>query len=155
VKLMAFTISGAVAGMAGGLFVHLTQSFDISSYGPGESINVFTAGVVGGLGSLFGGVLGAVYLRGTDWFITEPAWQFLSSAVGVLLVLLILPGGLSSLVIKLRDRLVGSIVAREQRQEEQHLFDGVTDLDVADLDVEEPPTEFGEAEHVVVEGSQP
>ena len=82
---------------------------------------MFTAGVVGGLGSLFGGVLGAVYLRGTQWFITEPAWQFLSSAVGVLLVLLILPGGLASLVIKLRDRLVGYIVARRPRDDEQHV----------------------------------
>ncbi len=34
VKLMAFTISGAVAGVAGGLFVHLSQSFDLASYGP-------------------------------------------------------------------------------------------------------------------------
>ena len=113
VKLTAFTISGTVAGIAGGLYVHLTQSFDIASYGPGQSISVFTAGVVGGLGSLFGGVLGAIYLRGTDWFITEPAWQFLSSAVGVLLVLLVLPGGLSSLVIKGRDRLVDYVVGRE------------------------------------------
>ncbi len=155
VKLMAFTISGAVAGIAGGLFVHLSQSFDLASYGPAQSLNVFTAGVVGGLGSLFGGVLGAIYLRGTDWFITEPAWQFLSSAVGVLLVLLILPGGLSSLVIKLRDRIVGYIVALRQVHDEQHVFDGaVADLDITDLVADEPPTEFGEADNVIVERSQ-
>jgi len=154
VKLMAFTISGAVAGIAGGLFVHLSQSFDLASYGPAQSLNVFTAGVVGGLGSLFGGVLGAVYLRGTDWFITEPAWQFLSSAVGVLLVLLILPGGLSSLVIKLRDRIVRYIVAHRPGPAEQHVLDGVVeDLDITDL-VDEPPTEFDEADHVIVERSQ-
>ncbi len=116
VKLTAFTISGTVAGIAGGLYVHLTQSFDIASYGPGQSLNVFTAGVVGGLGSLFGGVLGAIYLRGTQWFITDQAWQFLSSAVGVLLVLLILPGGLASLVIKLRDRLVRYLTALDVRR---------------------------------------
>lgn len=112
VKLTAFALSGAVAGVAGGLYVHLTQSFDLSSYGVGESLGVFTAAVVGGLGTLFGGVLGAVYLRGTQWFITAPEWQFLSSAVGVLLVLLILPGGLSSLVVKARDRLVALVVGR-------------------------------------------
>jgi len=170
VKLMAFTISGAVAGIAGGLFVHLSQSFDLASYGPGQSLSVFTAGVVGGLGSLFGGVLGAIYLRGTDWFITEPAWQFLSSAVGVLLVLLILPGGLSSLVIKLRDRLVGFILARRPRQDEQHLHASVAEFDLAEIDmsahgvsangvgdpdVEAPATETDDADNVIVERSQP
>ncbi len=112
VKLTAFTLSGAVAGVAGGLFVHLSQSFDLSSYTAAESLNVFTAAVVGGLGSLFGGVLGAVFLRGSEWFITAPEWRLLSSAIGVLIVLLILPGGLASLVIRVRDRLVTIILGR-------------------------------------------
>jgi branched-chain amino acid transport system permease protein len=149
---MAFTISGAVAGIAGGLFVHLSQSFDISSYGPAQSLNVFTAGVVGGLGSLFGGVLGAVYLRGTDWFITEPAWQFLSSAVGVLLVLLILPGGLASLVIKLRDRLVGYFVGREHQPAAGPAPDGVAEQ-AAVAEAAPPPADLGEADPVSVERS--
>jgi branched-chain amino acid transport system permease protein len=106
VKLTAFVISGFVAGIAGGLFVHLSQSFDLTSYSAAASLDVFTAAVVGGLGSLFGGVLGAVFLRGSEWFITAPEWRLLSSALGVLLVLLILPGGLASLVIKIRDRYV-------------------------------------------------
>ena len=115
VKLTAFTLSGAVAGVAGGLFVHLSQSFDLSSYTAQESLNVFTAAVVGGLGSLFGGVLGAVFLRGSEWFITSPEWRLLSSAIGVLMVLLIIPGGLASLVIKIRDRLVTLIVDRRSK----------------------------------------
>jgi branched-chain amino acid transport system permease protein len=106
VKLTAFVISGFVAGIAGGLFVHLSQSFDLTSYSAAASLDVFTAAVVGGLGSLFGGVLGAVFLRGSQWFITAPEWRLLSSALGVLVVLLILPGGLASLVIKIRDRYV-------------------------------------------------
>jgi branched-chain amino acid transport system permease protein len=73
---------------------------------------VFTASVVGGLGSSFGAVLGAVYLRGTEWFVTAPEWRFLSSGVGVLAVLLILPGGLAALVIKIRDELVRRIENR-------------------------------------------
>ena len=110
VKLTAFTISGFVAGIAGGLFVQLSQSFDLTSYGAGASLDVFTAAVVGGLGSLFGGVLGAVFLRGSQWFITAPEWRLLSSALGVLIVLLILPGGLASLVIKVRDWYVGVVL---------------------------------------------
>lgn len=110
-RLTAFTISGAIAGVAGGLFVHMSQSFDLSSYGVGTSLEVFTATVVGGLGSLGGAVAGALFLRGTQWFITSPEWRFLSSAVGVLLVLLVLPGGIVSALVKARDALVRRYVS--------------------------------------------
>jgi branched-chain amino acid transport system permease protein len=110
VKLTAFITSGFVAGVAGGLFVHLSQSFDLTSYGAAVSLEVFTAAVVGGLGALFGGVLGAVFLKGSEWFITSPEWRLLSSAVGVLIVLLVIPGGLASLVIKIRDWYVGVVL---------------------------------------------
>ena len=109
VKLTAFVTSGFVAGIAGGLFVHLSQSFDLTSYGAAVSLEVFTASVVGGLGALFGGVLGAVFLKGSEWFITSPEWRLLSSALGVLIVLLIIPGGLASLVIKIRDWYVALV----------------------------------------------
>ncbi len=119
VKLMAFTISGAVAGVAGGLLVHLTQSFDLSTYSVGASLEVFTASVVGGLGALLGGVLGAVYLKGIEWFVPSAEWRFLASATGVLIVLLVLPGGLVSLVVRVRDRLVGLIVSRAPGEDDR------------------------------------
>jgi branched-chain amino acid transport system permease protein len=116
-KLTAFTISGAVAGVAGGLFAHLNYSFDLSSYGANKSLEVFTASVVGGLGSMFGAVLGAAYLRGTEWFVTAEEWRFVSSAAGVLIVLLIVPGGLGALVIRVRDQLAFLVDRRARRRE--------------------------------------
>lgn len=118
IKLTAFTISGTLAGVAGGLFSHLNHSFDLQSYGVGKSLDVFTASVVGGLGSMFGAVLGAVYLRGTEWFVTAEEWRFLSSAAGVLLVLLVVPGGLGALVIRIRDQLAMLIARRAERSKE-------------------------------------
>ena len=112
VKLTAFTISGAVAGVAGALYTHLNYSFDTRSYNVGGSLEVFTASIVGGLGSLFGAVLGAAYLRGMQWFVTADEWRFLSTAVGVLFVLLALPGGLGALVIRVRDELSQRIAKR-------------------------------------------
>ena len=97
VKLTAFAISGGVAGVGGALFVHLNQSFDLASYDAGESLDVFVASVVGGLGSLAGAVLGALFLWGVRWFVPANEWRFLASASGVLLVLLLLPGGLVGL----------------------------------------------------------
>jgi branched-chain amino acid transport system permease protein len=108
-KLVAFTMSGAIAGIAGALLVHLTQSFDLATYGVNQSILVFTAAVIGGLGSLLGAVLGALYLRGTFWFVLDEEWRILSTAMGTLVVLLVLPGGLGSLWVRLRDRMVALV----------------------------------------------
>ncbi|HEX2784755.1 MAG TPA: ABC transporter permease [Ilumatobacteraceae bacterium] len=114
-KLTAFVISGVLAGIGGALYAHLNQSFSVSSYNTGESFSVFTSAVIGGLGSLGGALLGAAYLRGVRWFIPSQEWQLLSSGAGVLLVLLILPGGLGSLWITLRDLVVRRLVRRSPR----------------------------------------
>ena len=111
-KLTAFVISGVIAGIGGALYTHFNQSFVVDSYGTGESFTVFTSAVIGGLGSLAGAFLGALYLRGTQWFITSQVWQLLSSGLGVLVVLLILPGGLGSLWVKLRDVIVRLVLRR-------------------------------------------
>ena len=92
--------------------MHLVQSFDLSSYGVVVSLEVFTASVVGGLGALFGGVIGAVYLRGIEWFVTSTEWRLLFSASGVLFVLLVLPGGLGGLAVRLRDHYVRWVTGR-------------------------------------------
>lgn len=123
-KLTAFVLSGVVAGIGGALYAHLNQSFVVSSYDTGESFSVFTSAVVGGLGSVGGAFLGALYLRGTRWFITSQEWQVLSSGVGVLVVLLVLPGGLGGLWVKLRDLVVGRVTR--------------TAADVAPADLAEP-----------------
>lgn len=105
-KLTAFVISGFVAGVGGALYAHLNQAFSVNSFNTGEGFSVFISAVIGGLGSLGGALLGALYLRGTRWFINDTVWQLLSTGAGVLLVLLILPGGLGSLWVKLRDVVV-------------------------------------------------
>lgn len=105
-KLTAFVISGFVAGIGGALYTHQSGQFSVKSFGTGDSFNVFTSAVIGGLGSLGGAFLGALYLYGTKWFIRDQAWQLLSTGFGVLLVLLILPGGLGGLWVKLRDVIV-------------------------------------------------
>ncbi len=102
-KLTAFVISGVIAGIGGALLAQGSENFSVATYTTGESFNVFISAVIGGLGMLGGAFLGALYLRGTRWFITDPAWQLLSTGVGVLFVLLVLPGGLGSLWVKLRD----------------------------------------------------
>ncbi len=104
-KLLAFAISGSMAAMAGGLFVHHQHGLDLGETGPYasfESINVFIAAVIGGLGSLTGAVLGAVFLRAGGLYLSGN-WRLLVSGIGVLALLLISPGGLGGLLFRARD----------------------------------------------------
>jgi branched-chain amino acid transport system permease protein len=102
-KLTAFAISGFLAAVAGCLLVHLLTGFGPDTYSPYESVGVFIAAVVGGVGSLLGALLGAIFLQGGEWFLPGPKWQALVSAGGVLLVLWIIPGGLADIVYRVRD----------------------------------------------------
>jgi branched-chain amino acid transport system permease protein len=101
-KLTAFGISGFVSAVAGAMFIHHQQAFDEGAFGPGLSIVLFTAAVVGGLGSLTGGILGAAYAEGSA-FLLPADWHLFSSAVGVLFVLLVMPGGIGSVLFRIRD----------------------------------------------------
>ena len=111
-KLTAFAVSGFVAGVAGCLLVQLLQAFSPDVFGTDQSILVFTTAVVGGLGSLLGAALGAVWLQGGQWFLPGAEWQVLVSAVGVLVVLMVFPGGLSELAFRLRDHALRRVARR-------------------------------------------
>jgi branched-chain amino acid transport system permease protein len=104
-KLTAFAISGAVAAVAGVVLVIHQAAFREVTYGPEESLTVFVSTVIGGLGSLAGAVLGAVFQRGAQWLLPAP-WSFLATGVGVLLVLLSMPDGLGGLLWRGRDRFL-------------------------------------------------
>ncbi len=110
-RIVTFALSGAIAAMAGALFVHHQQALDPSSYGPIQNLTVFTMVVVGGLTSVTGALLGALFLLGTQWFLPAD-WRILASGTGVLLVLWLAPGGLATIPFSLRDRLVRSFASR-------------------------------------------
>lgn len=103
-RLGAYAISGAVAAIGGFLLVHTSQSFDTGTYAPTESLTIFTAAVVGGVGSLLGVLLGAGYMNGSRWLL-DGYWQLLPTAVGVLVVLMIIPNGAASLLYRVRDHI--------------------------------------------------
>jgi branched-chain amino acid transport system permease protein len=107
-RLTAFALSGGIAALAGCLFAHHQQAFGQQPYLPEQNLAVFTMVVLGGIGSPLGAVLGALWLQGTRWFLPAE-WQLLASGAGVLAVLLILPGGLGGLALRLRDRWLARV----------------------------------------------
>ncbi len=111
-KLTAFAISGFLAAVGGCLLVHLLGGFSPATYGADQSFIVFTAAVVGGLGSLLGAGLGSLYLKGAQWWLPGAQWQTLASAAGVLLVLMIIPGGIGDLIYRGRDAALRWVAGR-------------------------------------------
>src|SRR5699024_9724026 len=80
-KIGGFALSGFLAAVAGCLLVHVNQAYTETPFTAQESLTVFTAAVVGGLGSWIGPILGSIYLRGGLHFLPERL-ELLPTAVG-------------------------------------------------------------------------
>jgi branched-chain amino acid transport system permease protein len=109
--LAGFAISGFLAAFAGALFVHQQTGLGVEPYLPQSSLKVFTMVVIGGLGSVPGALLGSTYVQSVDFFLPGD-WQFFATGVGLLLVLMILPGGLGSVIYECRDWILRRIADR-------------------------------------------
>ena len=97
-KLLAFGLSGFLAGVAGVCLAYGLQRISPNDFGPADSILVLSMVVIGGLGSVPGAVLGALWLVGLPAALgSTPTIQFITSGFGVLAFLLYLPGGLARL----------------------------------------------------------
>lgn len=65
-RLLAFTLSGALAGFAGGLLVHLLGSITTQQVFLDLTFVTLAMLVIGGAGSLFGAVVGALLVSGVN-----------------------------------------------------------------------------------------
>jgi len=109
-KLLAFALSGFMAGYAGVCLAFATQRFNLTTFDPTYSILVVSMVVIGGLGSVSGAVLGAVYLVGLPAiFGTTSTIQFLTSGFGLLCFILYLPGGLAELIRRFGDLVTAGV----------------------------------------------
>lgn len=111
VRLSTFALSGALAGLAGALYVLALRGIPFGGFAPVFSLQVFTLVVIGGMGSVWGSVLGAVYLYGTQFFLGSSALLFTTGA-GIVFILRVAPGGLADMGYGLRDRLIGRVLVR-------------------------------------------
>lgn len=118
-KLTAFAISGFLAAFAGAMITHHQQSFIVND--AGFSIGVFTAAVIGGLGSATGAMLGSLYWNGT-FFWLRGNWSLFASGIGTLFVLMVAPSGLAGLWYDLRDLTLRTVGKRQ----------GVVEADLAE-----------------------
>jgi branched-chain amino acid transport system permease protein len=110
-KLIAFMLSGGFAGFAGGLYVVSQGGVFTDAFDAEVSLRLFSMVVIGGLGSIPGAILGAVYIRGVEFFLPAE-WSLIASGAGILLLLIFLPEGLGGAMYQLRDAILRRIATR-------------------------------------------
>ncbi|MCB5177075.1 branched-chain amino acid ABC transporter permease [Microvirga lenta] len=99
VLLKMFVISGAVAGIGGALAAISTQVVGLDSLSFELSANALVMLVLGGLGSLYGALVGTVIFMGFEHVVSAINPFHWMTMVGALLIAVVLaaPGGLSGL----------------------------------------------------------
>jgi urea transport system permease protein len=98
-KVFAFTVSACIAGIAGALYVPQVGIINPGEFAPANSIEAVIWTAIGGRGTLFGPILGAVLVNfAKSWFTgaLPELWLFALGAL-FLAVTLFLPKGLSGL----------------------------------------------------------
>jgi branched-chain amino acid transport system permease protein len=112
-----YTVSGGLAGIAGGLLTQTTAFCSLDVFSFDRSADLLLVLIIGGTGYLYGGMIGAViYKFLQDWIatLTPQYWQFW---IGFVLVIIVLVGRerVEGWIAALRGfiiRLGGRIIAR-------------------------------------------
>jgi branched-chain amino acid transport system permease protein len=112
VKLSGFMLSGAIAGVAGGLYMFLLSALSPGAFPPADSITVFSYAVIGGLGSITGALIGVVLFKFLESVTALGSWRLLLNGVVLLIVLYFFPGGLGQIFFSVRDRLLRRVANR-------------------------------------------
>jgi len=142
-KLAGFVLAGVIAGVAGGLYAVLLGAVGFDTYDPAYGLVVFSMAVIGGLGSISGTLMGVAVIEALSY--SFPKYQLVLTGMGLLLILLFLPGGLGEGVQSLRDRLLKLVAVRRDILVPSLLADKRVEL------VDRPPEESSLLEHALSE----
>jgi branched-chain amino acid transport system permease protein len=97
-RLIAYAISSFLGGISGAVFVAVTQSVYPSSFTVTDSVNFMLNCFLGGLGYVFGPMLGTLVLYfGWNLLFETGKFQLLIYSTMMILLMLVLPNGIMSL----------------------------------------------------------
>lgn len=112
-KLFAFALGGSLAALAGALYGGVLGRLDTAAFAPELSVKVVAIAVIGGLGSVTGAVIGAIWVIGLPaLFDNSPEVSLATSGIGLLVLLMYFPGGLVELLHRLRSAIHRRLLAR-------------------------------------------
>jgi len=102
-KLLAFVVSSAFAGLAGVLYAHTVTYLNASNFGLGFSIDLLAITIIGGIGTLWGGLLGSILWVLVRNFLSMAHLEVLAEIIfGIVLIVVVisLPRGLSEIIMR-------------------------------------------------------
>ncbi|MBK8998997.1 MAG: branched-chain amino acid ABC transporter permease [Myxococcales bacterium] len=94
-KVTAFTISAATAGIAGGLFAHMQSGIRPEDFKFEKSIDMIVMIIIGGLGSISGAVIGGIFLAVTLELMRDlQEYRLVLYALLLIVIMIVRPQGL-------------------------------------------------------------
>jgi branched-chain amino acid transport system permease protein len=108
IKLGAIAISGGLMGAGGAFYVQVFQYIDPGiAFGPGTSVEALVAAIVGGIGTLWGPILGALVLHTLaditrNMFGELPGINMVIYGVVLVLIVMFMPRGIGGLAATVR-----------------------------------------------------
>jgi branched-chain amino acid transport system permease protein len=111
-KVFAFTLSAATAGIAGGLFAHMQAGIRPEDFKFEKSIDMIVMIIVGGLGSISGAAIGGVFVAVSLELMRDlQEYRLVLYALLLVVIMLVRPQGL------LGTREIGPALFRRKKQE--------------------------------------
>jgi branched-chain amino acid transport system permease protein len=112
-KLTAFGIAGALAGFAGALLAFQQRGVTAQAFGAEASVDLFVASVIGGIGSVFGPLVGVGVLNALRTGLSGvPELAVSVSPLLAIVILYIAPAGLISVLAQMRDAVLRIVAQR-------------------------------------------
>lgn len=106
-RLAALAVAGFVTGVGGAIWGLGIGNWSFAAFDPTMSFVLLSVAIVGGLGTLYGPILGTIAVFAWPYLVPHantPAIRAFTSGVLVLATLMFVPGGLAALVRAVRER---------------------------------------------------
>lgn len=111
VPVVLFSLGSATGGLSGALIAHWTGSVSTVSFGISLAIGIFMMLIVGGIGSVWGPVVGAaVYIAIPQLLHSFEQWQLIFYGAFLLVAIIAMPNGIVGTTAMLVSRLRNSDV---------------------------------------------
>ena len=95
-KVMAFAVSAFYTGFAGALYAHLIGFISPESFEMNQSVIFLTMLLFGGMGNMYGPILGAIALTAVSEYLQKlGSYQMLAYGVFLLFIIVFIPSGIS------------------------------------------------------------
>jgi branched-chain amino acid transport system permease protein len=105
-KVRAYVLSACYASLAGSLFAHYMGFLAPDDFGVMTSINILVMLYLGGIGTIYGPALGAVFLKLLPEFTYQfQDYELLMNGIILIVVLVFMPRGLFGILTGIKERV--------------------------------------------------